>query len=151
MRSICLLILTMTVSALAFSHDHPSIAGQPGDPGAVEQTIAISATDVKFSPTMLIVRSGETVKFVITNYGKLPHEFMIGDKAEQQEHEKEMQSMQGMGHADSNAVSIGPGETKVLVWKFGKDAVLEFGCHVPGHYAAGMLGTIHVVTPVTHH
>jgi uncharacterized cupredoxin-like copper-binding protein len=33
-----------------------------------------------------------------------------------------------------------------LVYTFDQPGTLEYGCHVPGHYPAGMRGTI-VVTP----
>jgi uncharacterized cupredoxin-like copper-binding protein len=31
------------------------------------------------------------------------------------------------------------------VYTFDQPGLLEFGCHVSGHYAAGMLGTITVI------
>ena len=151
MNSIRVGLLALLVSTVSVAHEHMSSSGKPGDPGQVDQTIAISAEDIKFDPTVVFVRSGETVKFVITNYGKLSHEFMIGDRSEQEEHEREMQSTKGMGHTEPNVVSISPGETKTLVWQFGNEGTLEFACHVPGHYAAGMVGTIHIVTPHPSH
>ena len=34
------------------------------------------------------------------------------------------------------------GETKTLVYTFNEVGELEYGCHVPGHYEAGMKGDI---------
>jgi uncharacterized cupredoxin-like copper-binding protein len=34
------------------------------------------------------------------------------------------------------------GKTVRLVYSFDQPRTLEYGCHVPGHYAAGMRGTI---------
>ena len=144
MKIVCVVLIAAVAAGPVFAHDHPSPAGQPGEEEAVDRIIIISAEDVKFSPTQLTVRASETVKFVITNHGKLPHEFVIGETAEQQEHEQEMQSMGNMEHTDPNAVSLKPGETKTLIWKFGGPGTLQYGCHEPGHYAAGMLGEIRV-------
>ena len=144
MKIIYAMFVAMAAAAPAFAHDHPSLAGQPGDAKAVDRVIAISAEDIKFSPATITVRAGETVKFVVTNQGKLTHEFVIGEKGEQEEHEREMQSMGAMEHTDPNAVSLKPGETKTLIWKFDGPGALQYGCHVPGHYAAGMVGEIRV-------
>ena len=145
MKSTYVLLTAVIATGSVFAHDHPSSAGQPGEIKAVDRVIAISAEDIKFSPTTITVRAGETVKFVVTNHGKLPHEFVIADKAEQEMHEKEMQSMGAMERHDSNALSIQPGESKTLIWKFTQPGTVQYGCHVPGHYIAGMIGSIQVV------
>lgn len=138
-------VLVVSLAAGSVSaHGSSDAAGAPGDAKAVDRIILVNADDIKFDPKAITVRAGETVKFVITNYGVLPHEFVIGDKAEQDKHEKEMQSMGTMKHADPNAVSVKPGETKSLIWRFGAAGVVEYACHVPGHYAAGMIGTAQV-------
>ena len=60
-------------------------------------------------------RKGETVAFVITNSGNLPHEFVIGDEAVQAEHEAERwrtvpDEMNEMGDKPY-AVDVPAGET----------------------------------------
>lgn len=146
MKSIlaAVLIAVGTVGPV-FAHDSQSAAGTPGVATAVDRVIDISAEDIKFIPTAITVHSGETVKFVVTNHGKLSHEFVIADKAGQEMHEKEMQSMGTMDHHDSNALSIKPGESKALIWKFTQPGTVQYGCHVPGHYVAGMIGNIQVI------
>jgi uncharacterized cupredoxin-like copper-binding protein len=112
-----------------------------------ERIIRITALDIRFDKTQLSVRAGETVRFIVTNKGRLTHEFTIGDAKEQAEHEKEMQRMSGMAMPDEpNAITLKSGETKSLIWTFGSKPVVEFACHVPGHYAAGMVGKIFVKT-----
>lgn len=44
--------------------------------------------------------------------------------------------------AMDNSISIPPGETADLTWKFTDPGSLQFGCHEPGHYEGGMVGTI---------
>ncbi len=64
------------------------------------------------------------------------------DAAMQQEHADAMAHMpEGMAHALPNSVTLQPGETEKLSWRFG-DTVIEYGCHEPGHYQAGMRGRI---------
>ena len=137
-------LVVLLIAGPIRAHGITDATGRPGDLKAVDRVILINADDIKFDPNAITVRVGETVKFVITNRGVLSHEFVIGDKAEQDEHEKEMQSMGTMKHVDPNAVSVNPGETKILIWQFGAAGVVEYACHVPGHYAAGMIGSAQV-------
>jgi len=112
------------------------------DTRPVSRTIAVTTTDaLRFSPDQISVKAGETVGFDITNSGALPHEFFIGTPAEQQAHEAEMASSSSMLD-EPRAVSVPAGGTARLVYTFGQPGTLEYGCHVPGHYAAGMRGTI---------
>jgi Cu+-exporting ATPase len=116
----------------------------------VDRTVALDATDaLRFDPAALTVAQGETVAFTVTNSGQLQHEFVIGDAAAQAEHEQEMASgMQMSRAADSDAISLAPGETRTLVYTFDQPGTLYYGCHVPGHYQAGMQGTI-TITPAS--
>ena len=131
------------------SMDHgnmASTAGQPGDPARAMRTVEVTALDtMRFEPAKLAVQAGETVRFVVTNAGKLQHEFTIGDAKMQLEHEKMMQEMPGMRHEEPNSVALAPGETKTLVWRFGEPGTVEIGCHEPGHYPAGMRAIVEVV------
>lgn len=47
-------------------------------------------------------------------------------------------------HDEPNAVSLQPGETKELTGTFTSAGELIYGCHEPGHYDAGMRGTLTV-------
>jgi uncharacterized cupredoxin-like copper-binding protein len=114
-------------------------------PGVVvpDRTIAVEASDtMRFIPGEITVHEGETIAFVVTNSGEAPHEFVIGDEEVQQEHEGTMS--EEVEHGDDAAVSVAPGETATLVYTFEEAGELLYGCHVPGHYAAGMVGTITV-------
>lgn len=118
-------------------HDN-SATGQPGDSRKVNRTIRIAARDIEYDEPEIRVRAGETIKFVVTNTGRLRHEFMIGDAAEQREHAEMMKQMPDMVHEDASTITLDPGETKSLVWQFNGAGALEAACHIPGHYDAGM-------------
>ncbi len=131
---------------IANAHDHVEETtfwfGRPGDAANVKRTIKLTATDIKFAPKRINVAVGETVKFEISNEGKLDHEFVLGSKEEQIEHDKEMAAMAGMKMTHINGVSVAPGTTSSLVWTFTKSGSLQYACHVPGHYMAGMVGRL---------
>ncbi|CAM0557147.1 hypothetical protein EHLJMEHL_02235 [Vreelandella titanicae] len=123
----------------------------------VDRTISFEAGDMWFDPEDIQVTAGETIKFEISNTGNLEHEFVIGDKAAQEEHRKMMQEMSsghGEGHGGHDmaegahggqmpSITIGGGETKTLVWTASSDVdSLEYACNIPGHYESGMYGDI---------
>ena len=152
-------VLAMAIGALAIAFGPDDEAEGMGmgssDPGAAselalpDRTVRVDATDqLRFSPDALTVEEGETVAFVVTNTGVVPHELVIGDEAVQDEHEQEMaggeeESMEEMGDAPY-AVDVPPGETVTLVYTFEEAGTILFGCHVPGHYPAGMRGVVTV-------
>ena len=56
----------------------------------------------RYRPAEIMVRAGHRVTFDVTNAGKLPHEFILGDRATQLDHERQMQGGSpagGHGHA----------------------------------------------------
>ena len=122
-----------------------SAAGRPGNAKKISRTIKIAALDIKYDKPEIKVKAGETIKFVLTNAGKLRHEFMIGDAKEQSEHAEMMKQMPDMVHADANMITVEPGQTKSLVWQFTKAGTVEIACHIPGHYEAGMKSKVTVV------
>jgi uncharacterized cupredoxin-like copper-binding protein len=128
--------------------------GEPGKSNKAARTVTIAMTDGTFEPSALEVKVGETIRFVVTNTGELDHDFTLGDAATEKAHRAEMAEMAEKGgemqHDDPNAVVVKPGETKALTWKFTRAGRLEFDCDVPGHYEAGMAGTISVMSPVRH-
>lgn len=125
----------------------PSAAGRPGDPSPVDRTVNVTALDtMRFEPSSLEVKPGETIRFVVTNAGKLPHEFVIGTYEEQSEHAAMMKKMPGMAHQDANSLRLQPGETKTLVWQFDQGGRVQIACHEPGHYEAGMVAQVNVGT-----
>lgn len=140
-----------------------SAAGQPGKAANVSRTINVTMYDNYYEPEDISVKEGETVKFVITNKGELVHEFNIGTAQMLIEHAPEMQMMvdhgvleadrinhevaktmqKEMGHGmhdAPNTALLEPGKTAEVIWQFPDHAELEFGCTVPGHYDAGMVG-----------
>jgi Cu+-exporting ATPase len=148
---IALVALVVGAAALGFARSQMS-SGSPQmtmgaatvDTRRVSRTIQVNTIDsLRFTPATLTVHPGDTVAFEISNPGALPHEFFIGTPDEQQAHEREMASGAPM-HAEPGQVDVPAGTSVRLVYTFDQAGTLEYGCHVPGHYAAGMRGTISV-------
>jgi uncharacterized cupredoxin-like copper-binding protein len=126
--------------------------GTPADETQATRTIEVRTSDeLIFEPAEVSVQQGETVMFRVINEGNLPHDFVLGDEATQEEHAAEMaaseEDMQreGMEHGEANAISVPAGETVDLTWTFDGDTEgILYGCHEPGHYEAGMVGRITV-------
>lgn len=118
--------------------------GSPGDSSKVSRTIEIGMQDtMRFTPDRIEVHAGETVRFSLTNSGKLPHEFVIDSMAELKEHAGTMRTAPTMMHA-ANQIGLDPGQSGELVWRFGTSGTADFACLVPGHMEAGMVGQVHV-------
>jgi uncharacterized cupredoxin-like copper-binding protein len=147
--AIALVALTVGSAALYFARSEmgttapmaatTNVNGQP-----VSRTIHVETTDtLRFVHDHLDVRAGETIAYEIRNAGNLPREFFIGSPEEQLEHEREIASGAPM-HAEPGQIDVPAGQTVQLVYTFQQPGTLEYGCHVPGHYPAGMRGTITV-------
>ncbi len=110
---------------------------------AAATRIEVKLTDaMEILPAAMTVPAGQAVTFVVTNTGKIAHEFVLGDEAEQLKHEEEMASG-GMDMGDEpNSISVDPGQTKELTITFDKPGQTLAGCHVIGHYPAGMKAVI---------
>lgn len=135
--------------AASFDHQahHPFTAPSdlPTDPDVGDGEVAVVMTDaMRFEPGSITAPAGEDVTFVVTNAGVLPHEFFVGDEDAQAHHAAEMAAA-GSGHAHHDALRLEAGETGRITMRF--DAAGEFlvGCHEPGHYQAGMVGSVVVV------
>ncbi len=121
-------------------------AGGPADASDAARVIEVAALDtMTFEPAGIEVSAGEVVTFEVTNRGQAVHEFTVGDAAMQEEHAQAMAHMpEGVTHALPNTITLKPGETRQLTWRFGGAGELEYACHEPGHYEAGMRGQITV-------
>ena len=117
--------------------------GREGDPKKASRTIRIEMSDkMRFEPASLTIKRGETVKFVAKNNGKLMHEMVIGTMKELKEHAEVMKKHPTMEHEEPYMAHVAPGKTETIVWQFTKAGEFHFGCLVPGHFEAGMVGKI---------
>lgn len=119
--------------------------GIAGDAKAVRRNVAFNMTDdMRFAPDRLEVKQGETIRIVLKNSGATPHEFVLGTKAELDEHAALMARFPNMEHDEPHMVHVAPGKAGEIVWTFNRTGEFDFACLISGHYQAGMLGKIKV-------
>lgn len=135
-------------SSRAHEDHHNFSAGEPGDPRKPSRTIRVimfddgTETNMKFEPALISVRKGEQIRFIMENSGTEGHEFILATAPENRKHAEVMRTFPEMQHHDPNGKRVPAAESDELIWKFTKSGEFEFACLIPGHYEAGMHGTI---------
>ena len=105
------------------------------------RTVPIMIHFSRFDPDSLAAAPGETVRFVIRNSDPIDHEFILGDDSVQRIHER---GTEAVHPPKPGEVSVPPGTTVETTYTFGQPGPLTFACHLPGHLAYGMSGTVTV-------
>jgi uncharacterized cupredoxin-like copper-binding protein len=119
------------------------VVGKAGEASKVTRTVEVAMDDnMRFTPSQISVKPGETVRFFIKNGGKVPHEMVLGSMDDLKAHAAMMQKMPGMKHAESNMITLQPGQRGGLVWQFADAGTVDFACTIPGHLEAGMAGKV---------
>ena len=147
-------VLVSSTAAASDVHGHahamprastkPTPYGRAGDPAKAQRTIDIRMSDtMRFAPAALTIRRGETVRLLVANDGKLMHELVLGTESALRKHAQAMRENPAMAHHDDlDAVHVQPGARGELVWTFDRPGQFSYACLVPGHFEAGMVGTI---------
>ena len=69
---------------------------------------------------------------------------VLGTRKAIEEHAQLMKKFPEMEHADPNMAHVKPGQSGEIVWQFTKAGEFVFACLQPGHFEAGMVGTVSV-------
>lgn len=132
-------------SAAASVDDEAHPWGRAGRSRDVRRTIDITMSDrMRFSPDVLQVRQGETVRLRVRNAGRLLHELVIGTAEALDAHAEAMRKFPGMEHSAPYMAHVPAGQRGELVWTFDQPGSFRFACLIEGHYQAGMVGRIDV-------
>ncbi|MFV0672202.1 cupredoxin domain-containing protein [Variovorax sp. tm] len=138
-------LLSTYAAGASASGSHDDAIGKPGVAAKATRTVEVDMTDsMRFTPSDISVKKGETVRFVVRNSGRLRHELVLGTAQELKSHYAAMMKNPEMEHAEPNMVTLAPGMTGEVVWQFTKAGKVDFGCLQPGHYDAGMKGVVKV-------
>jgi uncharacterized cupredoxin-like copper-binding protein len=117
--------------------------GREGDPKKVSRVIKVDMSDAfRFTPSNVSIKTGETVKFLVSNSGKQLHEMVLGTPQELKEHAELMRKFPNMEHAEPHMAHVRPGAQGEIVWQFDKAGEYQFACLIPGHSEAGMVGRL---------
>ena len=111
----------------------------------ITKTIEVEMSDtMRFTPDKITVNKGDVIKFVHKNTGQQVHEFVLGTQVSLDEHAEMMKKLPGMEHEEPYMIHVEPGKEGSVTWKFSESGEFAFGCLIPGHYDAGMKGTVNV-------
>jgi len=120
--------------------------GIAGKASAVKRTIDIAmADDMTFTPSVLEVREGDTIRLRLKNRGKDLHELVLGTTAVIEDHAAMMKKHPGMEHDEPWMAHVLPGKTGELIWTFNRAGDFDFACLVKDHYELGMAGRVRVL------
>ncbi|MCA8903154.1 MAG: cupredoxin family protein [Hyphomonas sp.] len=115
-------------------------------PAEARRTIEIRMDDrMRFTPDHIEVTEGETLRLRIANRGRKLHELVIGTPKELQAHAELMRKFPNMEHDEPYMAHVGAGRRGEITWTFNRPGDFEFACLIPGHYEAGMRGTLRVI------
>ena len=113
----------------------------PGAAGFVTGTVAsprivqiVAGPSLRFYPDVVPVVMGETITFEVTTMGYTAHEFMVGPAVD----------VAADAAGTPEVGDIGMMGTKSVTYTFDGPGPFTFACHAPGHYEAGMKGTIRI-------
>jgi uncharacterized cupredoxin-like copper-binding protein len=99
---------------------------------------------MRYTPSEITVRRGETVRFEAVNKGAVMHEMVLGTAAQLKRHAEMMRLHPDMQHDEPYMLHVAPGGRGAMGWSFNRTGKFLFGCLVPGHFEAGMVGHITV-------
>ena len=159
-----LILIFFIIPNIVFASSMKMI-GEKGNLSEVNRTIEIKMYDNYYKPKEIKIKKGETIKFIVYNYGELVHEFNIATKEMHLKHQPEMMKMveyeiilpdkidkikmkeiskkdHSMSHSHANSVLLEPNKSGEIIWKFNTDSKLEAACNIPGHYESGMIAKI---------
>jgi len=145
MRILLAIVLLSAGAALA----REQAFGRAADARKAARTVQVDMTDeMRFLPAEITVRRGEVVRFVAQNKGKQVHEMVLGTMDELKKHADLMKkdAHAAHQHAQSHVAHVAPGKQGVIGWQFTNAGEFYYGCLIPGHFDAGMIGKV-IVTP----
>ena len=95
----------------------------------------------RFEPVAVTVPRGVPVTFVLVNRDPIAHEWLIGDQAFHTRHRHGDEPQHGARATEVSIPPLGRAETTITFEEAGTYAYI---CHLPGHEAYGMVGTLTV-------
>jgi uncharacterized cupredoxin-like copper-binding protein/mono/diheme cytochrome c family protein len=101
----------------------PAAGGTPESSAEAAQPITVDLVDVAFNPPDITVKADTPTKITLTNKGASEHTFTVGDLGIDEK----------LAPAQSKEITINAGA-----------GTYEITCSIPGHAAAGMVGTLTV-------
>jgi uncharacterized cupredoxin-like copper-binding protein len=132
-------LLALSVAAIAAA---AAIGVTSASSSGPVTTITIEIRRSHYSVSSFSVPVGVPVTVVLRNLDPIDHEWIVGDAALHARHRTGTEPFHATRPTE---VTIPAGETRTTVVTFAQPATLQYICHLPGHEAYGMVGTLTVV------
>ena len=131
--------------AIDYSKAEEHAFGRAANPKKAKRTVRVDMTDqMRFHPAEITVKRGEVVRFVPVNKGQVLHEMVLGTMDDLKKHAELMRNHPGMEHDEPHMAHVAPGKSGEMGWQFTKAGEFFYGCLIPGHFEAGMIGKVKV-------
>lgn len=108
---------------------------------AAVHTVQLTAHYSHWSQSHVSVPAGTVLRFVVRNQDPIDHELIVGDDGVQARHEAGTEPRHPPRPGE---ISVPAGTTAGTEIVFDRPGRYVFACHIPGHFAYGMHGTIDV-------
>ena len=131
-RRLSALLLTAAVAAL--------VAGGCGDGTPAQATIVIHYS--RFAPELITMRAGVPITITLRNDDPIEHEWIVGAP---QVHERHRTGTEPFHAIIPTEVTVPAFSQRVTTLRFQRAGEYSYICHLPGHEAYGMVGTLRVV------
>ena len=96
----------------------------------------------RFEPGTLTVRAGEAITFTLRNDDPIAHEWIVGTE---DVHARHRTGTEPYHDSVPNEVTVPALSSRRTTLTFDEPGDYSFICHLPGHEAYGMSGTLRVV------
>jgi uncharacterized cupredoxin-like copper-binding protein len=124
------------------------------------QRVTLTMTDFKWTPATVTVTAGTPVEITLVNKGKVEHEFMVYPAPKRApadwdaylmtntlfrdmgEIEVEFEGQGAVAGVSIFETEVKPGRKATVHFTPNRKGTFEIGCHVEGHYEAGMKATL---------
>ena len=129
------IVAVATLAAGALGATALAVVSAAAGPVTVEIRIHHSHSE----PAWITVPAGRPVTFVIRNDDPIDHEWIVGDSSL---HERHRTGTEPYHDSRPTEISVDALTTKRTTITFAAPATLQYICHLPGHEAYGMVGTL---------
>lgn len=88
-------------------HSEETAIGKAGVATKNTRTVTVEMADnMRYTPSEIQVKKGETVRFVVKNVGKVRHELSLGTEKELLKHLEQMKKNPGMEHDEPSKIDL---------------------------------------------
>ena len=101
-----IVVLGWATAATSHEHHRGFSAGEPGNPKKPAREIVVEMSEMDYSPSVIEVKRGEQIRFIIRNVGTEDHEFLLASTTDNLKHAAAMKAIPKMEHDDPNGVRL---------------------------------------------